>query len=156
MSTSRWISSLLVVLAGLVVAFAPFPSGENQHPTERLFRILASQYSYTPAQLQVNQGDTVTIELTSSDAVHGLYIDGYGVSATSDPGRSAALTFVANRSGSFRFRCNITCGALHPFMIGKLTVGSNAALYRGMGLTILGAIGVMLTLRTSPEGGTPK
>ena len=87
----------------------------------------ASQFSYSPSATEVNHGDTVTISLTSTDAVHGLYVDGYGVSVQADPGQTASLTFVAKRPGSFRFRCNVTCGALHPFMIGKLTVGQRCA-----------------------------
>jgi heme/copper-type cytochrome/quinol oxidase subunit 2 len=100
----------------------------------------------------VNPGDTVTIELTSTDAVHGLYVDSYGVSVESDPGQTGTLTFIADRPGSYRFRCNVTCGALHPFMIGKLAVGDNTALYRGLGLTMLGAVGVMLGMRKRGEG----
>jgi heme/copper-type cytochrome/quinol oxidase subunit 2 len=86
----------------------------------------------------------VTFELVSTDVVHGLYVDGYGVSVEADPGQTATLTFVANRPGSFRFRCNITCGAMHPFMIGKLTVGVNHWLYRGIGLAILATLGVLM------------
>jgi heme/copper-type cytochrome/quinol oxidase subunit 2 len=44
---------------------------------------------------------------------------------------------VADRSGSFRLRCSVTCGALHPFMIGKLNVGSNDLLWRAIGLGML-------------------
>ena len=149
---SSWIPWSLVVLAALVVAFAPFPGVSGWRPTERIFRLAASQYAYAPAELHVNPGDTVTIELTSTDAVHGLYVDGYDVSVESDPGQTATLTFVADRPGSYRFRCNVTCGALHPFMIGKLTVGDNITLYRGLGLTLLGAVGVMLGMRKRGEG----
>jgi hypothetical protein len=39
--------------------------------------------------------------------------------------------FVAGRQGSFRFRCTVTCGNLHPFMIGRNQVGQNALLWRG-------------------------
>jgi heme/copper-type cytochrome/quinol oxidase subunit 2 len=91
-------------------------------PQERTFRIDARQYAYSPSEIHVNPGDTVTFELVSTDVVHGLYVDGYGVSVEADPGRTATLTFVADQPGSFRFRCNVTCGAMHPFMIGKLTV----------------------------------
>jgi len=90
--------------------------------------------------LTVDPGDTVTIELVSMDVVHGLYVDSYGVSVTADPGQTARLTFTADRSGSFRFRCNVTCGALHPFMIGKLRVGPNTLLWRAIGLTVLAAL----------------
>lgn len=141
---------LLLVLAGLVVAFAPLPVYLSP-PVERTFRVEASQYAYSPAEISVNPGDTVTIELVSTDVVHGLYVDGYGVSVKADPGRTATLTFVADKAGAFRLRCNVTCGAMHPFMVGKLNVGSNDWLYRSMALAILvaGSI-VSFAFRYSP------
>ena len=138
-----YLSFLLFATAGLVVAFAPLPV-RSVVPKERTFRIDARQYAYSPSELHVNPGDMVTFELVSTDVVHGLYVDGYGVSLEADPGQTATLTFVADRPGSFRFRCNITCGAMHPFMIGKLTVGANHWLYRGIGLAILATLGVIM------------
>jgi heme/copper-type cytochrome/quinol oxidase subunit 2 len=79
--------------------------------------------------------------------VHGLYVDGYDVSIEADPGQTATLTFVADKSGSFRFRCNITCGAMHPFMIGKLTVGTNEWLYRSIGLAFISLIALFFYSR---------
>jgi heme/copper-type cytochrome/quinol oxidase subunit 2 len=138
-----YLSLLLFATAGLVVAFAPLPV-RSVVPKERTFRIDARQYAYSPSELHVNPGDMVTFELVSTDVVHGLYVDGYGVSLEADPGQTATLTFVADRPGSFRFRCNITCGAMHPFMIGKLTVGANHWLYRGIGLSIVATLGVLM------------
>lgn len=138
-----YLSLLLFAAAGLVVAFAPLPD-RSAVPQERIFQIEARQYAYSPSELHVNPGDTVTFELVSTDVVHGLYVDGYGVSVEADPGKTATLTFVADRPGSFRFRCNVTCGAMHPFMIGRLTVGANHWLYRGIGLAILAALGVLM------------
>jgi heme/copper-type cytochrome/quinol oxidase subunit 2 len=134
----------LMAAAALAVAFAPFPASVAQVAADRVFRLEASQFAYSPAELHANPGDTVTIQLVSTDVVHGLYLDGYGNSVEADPGQSATMTFVANRPGSFRFRCNVTCGAMHPFMIGKLTVGGDTALYRGIGLALVGAIGTAL------------
>lgn len=134
------LSLLLLVMAGLVVAFAPLPAPAIA-PQERTFEIDAHQFAYSPSELYVNPGDTVTIQLVSTDVVHGLYVDDYDISIEADPGQSATLTFVADKPGSFRFRCNVTCGAMHPFMIGKLTVGNNSWLYRSIGLSILAAIG---------------
>lgn len=134
------ISLFLLIMAGLVVAFAPLPVPAIA-PQERTFEIDAHQFAYSPSELKVNAGDTVTIQLVSTDVVHGLYVDGYDISVEADPGQSATLTFVADKPGSFRFRCNVTCGAMHPFMIGKLTVGRNGWLYRSVGLAALAAIG---------------
>ena len=64
----------LIVLAALVVAFAPFPAVRAASPSARVFRINASQFSYSPSVLSVNPGDTVTIELVSTDVDKG-YID---------------------------------------------------------------------------------
>lgn len=126
-------------MAGLVVAFAPLPVRPIA-TQERNFRIEARQFAYSPSELKVNRGDTVTIQLVSTDVVHGLYIDGYDISIRADPGQTATLTFIADKSGSFRVRCNVTCGAMHPFMIGKLSVGANQWLYRSFGLAVLSGI----------------
>jgi heme/copper-type cytochrome/quinol oxidase subunit 2 len=143
---------LLLVMAGLVVAFAPFLVRPIA-PQERAFQIEARQFVYSPSELKVNPGDTVTIHLLSTDVVHGLYVDGYDISIEADPGQSATLTFVADKPGSFRFRCNVTCGAMHPFMIGKLSVGTNAWLYRSLGLAALVLVGISLQTKSTVDDG---
>jgi heme/copper-type cytochrome/quinol oxidase subunit 2 len=140
---SRFVLLLLFVAAGLVVGFVPLPAPPSA-PQQRTFRIDARQFAYSPSELKVNVGDRVTIELVSNDVVHGLYVDGYGVSTEADPGQPATLSFIADKSGSFRFRCNVTCGAMHPFMIGKLTVGANNWLYRSIGLAALALAGLVM------------
>ena len=137
---------LLLATAGLVVAFAPLPVSAVA-PRERTFRIDAQQFAYTPSELTVNPGDSVTIQLVSTDVVHGLYIDGYDLAVEADPGQTATLTFTADKQGSFRFRCNVTCGAMHPFMIGKLTVGTNDWLVRSIGLAVVGVLGVITLVK---------
>src|SRR5215212_2694162 len=141
-----FLALLFFAMAGLVVAFAPLPV-QSIAPQERTFRIDARQFAYSPSELKVNAGDTVTLQLVSNDVVHGLFVDGYDVSVEADPGQTETLTFTADKSGSFRFRCNVTCGAMHPFMIGKLTVGSNNWLYRSFGLAVLAVVGVIVSIK---------
>jgi hypothetical protein len=38
----------------------------------------------------------------------------------------------------------VTCGALHPFMIGKLQVGPNTWLWRAIALTVLAALAMLV------------
>jgi heme/copper-type cytochrome/quinol oxidase subunit 2 len=133
-------------MAGLVVAFVPLPVPAIA-PQERTYEIDAGQFAYSPSELHVNPGDIVTIQLVSTDVVHGLYIDGYDIFVEADPGQTQTLTFTADQPGSFRFRCNVTCGAMHPFMIGKLTVGANSWLYRSIGLAALAGFGVILSIK---------
>ena len=141
-------SLLILVMAGLAVAFAPLPV-QPIRPQERTFQIEARQFAYSPSELNINPGDSVTIRLISTDVVHGLYIDGYDISVEADPGQTATLTFTATKPGSFRFRCNITCGAMHPFMIGKLTVGANDWLFRSAGLAMVAVFGIVILVKRS-------
>jgi heme/copper-type cytochrome/quinol oxidase subunit 2 len=122
----------LVVLIGLALgalSFAPLPLSLSQ-PSERTITIHARSYEYHPAVIRVNPGDTITFRLISEDVVHGIYIDGYDLSLEADPGQTSELVFTADRRGSFRLRCSVTCGALHPFMIGKLEVGPSQLFWR--------------------------
>ena len=129
----------MLALMAIAIASVPLPIA-SAAPTDRHFRIEASSFQYTPEAITVNLGDHVTIDLAATDVVHGLYIDGYDLNATADPGQTGSLSFIADRSGVFRFRCSVTCGALHPFMIGKLNVGSNELLWRGLGFAMLAAV----------------
>jgi heme/copper-type cytochrome/quinol oxidase subunit 2 len=126
------------ILLAAAILFLPAPGPQSQ-PVERVFQVEASRFSYSPAVLRVNPGDQVTLELMASDVVHGIYIDSYGLEASADPGQTARITFIADRPGLFRFRCLVPCGQLHPFMLGKLQVGSNelfarAGLLLGLGI----------------------
>jgi cytochrome c oxidase subunit 2 len=127
---------VLLAAIALLIAFVPTPIAFSA-PADRTIRIEARSFQYTPEVIQVNPGDRVTLELSSADYVHGLYIDGYDLNLVADPGQTSRLTFVADKSGAFRLRCSVTCGALHPFMIGKLNVGSNDLLFRAMGLAVV-------------------
>lgn len=134
-SGNRW-AWLALGLAALGIFMAPLPAS-SATPTERHIRIEASSYTYAPAIIRVNPGDHVILELISTDVVHGIYLDGYDLEVTADPGQSARMSFVADKPGSFRFRCSVTCGPLHPFMIGKLTVGPNWFYWKALGVAVL-------------------
>lgn len=137
-----------MLLAGasiLLIAFAPIP-GISAEPKTVTIPIHAESFAYSPGVIKVSQGDQVVIELTSMDVVHGFYLDTYDLSITSDPGQTAIVSFTASQAGAFRFRCSVTCGAMHPFMVGVLKVGSNDLVWRGTALAIV--IGVFGLWRT--------
>lgn len=147
--TCRNFAWLLLGLVALVIVWLPWPAPTSIKPAARTIVIEARQFAYTPGEIRANPGDTVTFHLVSTDVVHGLYVDGYGLSVEADPGQRATLTFVADKPGSFRIRCNVTCGALHPFMIGKLTVGAPLGLYRSLALASLAFLALLVPSLTT-------
>jgi nitrous-oxide reductase len=80
----------------------------------------------TPDFIEVEQGDIVSIHLTSNeqskDNAHGFTIDTYNVHGSFEPGKTASFTFVADRPGVFPFYCTEFCSALHLEMQGYLLV----------------------------------
>lgn len=141
-----WLARMGMVGLGAVILFAPIPT-HLLPATQHHFRIEATTSQLSPAVLSVNPGDTVTIELDAMDVVHGLSIDGYGVNLTADPGQPRSISFVANQAGTFHIRCSVPCGALHPFISGRLVVGPNWILFRGLSLVGLAGLGGLLFSR---------
>lgn len=80
----------------------------------------------TPEIVEVNQGDIVTFHLTNlelaEDETHGFTVDTYGKNSSYEPGKTASLTFVADRAGAFPYYCTEFCSALHLEMEGILMV----------------------------------
>jgi heme/copper-type cytochrome/quinol oxidase subunit 2 len=138
----KWLAGSVTVILVLLALLAPLPV-MGVSPQERHITVSARSFAFEPGTIRANRGDTVIINLESTDAVHGLYLDGYGISTQAEPGRPGQLTFVADRSGAVRFRCNVACGNLHPFMIGKLVVGPNLTWLRAIAATLITAIGAM-------------
>ncbi len=132
----------------LIIALVPVPALAK--PTTRTITITAKQFSYAPPVLHVNRGDHIIITLQAADVMHGFYLDGYGINVQITPGESRHIEFVADRSGKFRYRCSVSCGPLHPFMIGELVVGPNTTFARAVGLMGLAVVGTFVYLRRNP------
>ncbi len=138
--------SLAFGLAGIAVWFAPGLRG-SPPPHDRHVTVEASADAFRPARIRVGKGDRVTIDLVATDVIHGLYVDGYGVAATAEPGRPGRLSFVADREGTFRLRCSVTCGPLHPFIVGTLTVGEGRLARGALALLLFAASGAVWAVR---------
>jgi len=128
------ILSILLILVAVVALASP---SFAQEAGEKSFEIRARRYAYTPNVISVNQGDLVRIRLISEDVSHGLYLDGYEIQTAAHPGQDGILTFVADKTGRFTFRCAVTCGEFHPYMVGYLQVTPNSR-FLGAALLVLG------------------
>ncbi|RME41936.1 MAG: hypothetical protein D6796_15130 [Caldilineae bacterium] len=148
MSRRRLFALPLLLLLALAILLWPVPAVAE--PVTRRITLRADQFAYTPAVLRVNRGDRVILTLQAGDVVHGFFLDGYGINVRVDPGRSQTVEFVADRSGKFRYRCPVSCGPLHPFMIGELVVGPNLPFLRAAGLLAVTVAGT-LTFLSFPQ-----
>ena len=86
------------------------------------FKVIAKKYAFVPAEIKVKQGDIVKITLTSEDVAHGLAIKEYGVNVSVKKGEAKKVEFLADKKGTFLFRCSVFCGPGHSGMTGRLIV----------------------------------
>jgi heme/copper-type cytochrome/quinol oxidase subunit 2 len=133
----------------LALAVVMLPAPVAATPVTRTLTLDATQFEFAPGRTHVNRGDRVIVVLTASDVVHGFYLDGYGLEARVEPGTSQRIEFTADRPGKFRYRCSVSCGPLHPFMVGELIVGPNVPFWRAASLMLLATAGTLLALRQS-------
>jgi heme/copper-type cytochrome/quinol oxidase subunit 2 len=137
-----------VLLPFVVLALAVFilPTPAFGAPTTRTITLDARQFEFAPARIEVNEGDRVIITLHADDVVHGFYLDGYDLATRVEPGVSQRIEFIAERTGKFRYRCSVTCGPMHPFMIGELIVGPNTRFWKTAALTLIVTAGTLAVL----------
>lgn len=136
---------IAVITVGLIIAamLVPLPSVADASSVRDL-KIDARAFAYAPASIEIHQGDTVRLTLEALDAVHGLSVDGYDVNVQAEPGKSGHASFIADKQGKFKFRCSISCGPLHPFMIGEMVVTPEFPFIRAAAATLIAAIGGIL------------
>jgi cytochrome c oxidase subunit 2 len=140
----------LFPFAGLALAVLLLPAPFAATPVTHQLTMTADQFAFDPPVLRVNRGDRLLLTLQATDVVHGFYLDGYAIETRVEPGISQQVEFVADQVGKFRYRCSVSCGTLHPFMIGELIVGPNLTFIRAVGLTLVILAGTLFYLRRFP------
>ena len=109
-----------LALAAELAAVGPAAAGT--------YAIAASKYEFVPAEITVDEGETVVLEMRSTDVEHGLEIKELKVKVTiPKTGESVRTEFVAKKAGTFAFKCSEYCGNGHSRMKGRLVVRPKAA-----------------------------
>ncbi|MGG1312744.1 MULTISPECIES: cupredoxin domain-containing protein [Cohnella] len=80
--------------------------------------VKASNFKFDQTEIKVAKGETIALTLENEQGNHSLKIDGYD--KTVKGGKT--VTFTADRTGEFKFYCDVMCGSGHADMVGKLIV----------------------------------
>ncbi len=126
MKYSRGATVLLFSAAMMFIAI-PFvngvPAADQPGQTERVIKITAKKFEYTPNEIRIKKGVPVVLEFTSLDRVHGFTIpDLGGIRATIEPGKVTQVHITAPKAGTYEFHCDLFCGEGHEGMTGKIIV----------------------------------
>ncbi|MGH7675966.1 MAG: Sec-dependent nitrous-oxide reductase [Gemmatimonadales bacterium] len=144
-----------LVRADLLKPIEVYPKAENRDPnavwaaadarvTRRGNVVEVKMYAirsyFSPAELDVQQGDSVIIHLTNGeqerDMLHGLGLAGYNINVVVDPGETKTIAFRATKPGVWPYYCTNFCSAMHQEMQGYFLVKP-----RSGGLAAAGDVG---------------
>jgi len=99
----------------LLLAFSSTGNGRAQSTTQKI-EIHAHRFSFAPAEITVDKGETVTLELTSDDVPHSLLIQELHVNGAMTMGHVTEVTITPDTVGDFKGKCGRFCGSGHGSM----------------------------------------
>jgi cytochrome c oxidase subunit 2 len=89
---------------------------------ERVIRVTAKKFEFTPNDIELKKGEPVVLEFTSTDVLMGFSLPDFKVRTDIPPGAVTRLRLTPDRVGSFEFVCDNFCGEFHEDMSGKIRV----------------------------------
>jgi cytochrome c oxidase subunit 2 len=84
--------------------------------------ILAQTWQFTPREMSIPKGSTVTFYVTSKDVQHGFKIQNTNMNVQIVPGQVSKLKITFDEPGRYNYVCSEFCGAAHAAMFGTLIV----------------------------------
>jgi len=132
-ASNRVLTFLLVtVVAGTTMAgmgeseSPPLPAAETtaageEAPVKKI-KMYGRNWNWTPNEIRVKQGTRVIIDFFSEDASHAFELKAYKIKVNLPEDKRGHVEFIANKTGTFRWRCSRPCGNGCAKMTGKLIV----------------------------------
>ena len=117
--TSRVLLAAMAITIGSLGAYVAAQSAE---PKEKVIKITAKKFNYTPAEVKLKKGVPVILEFRTQDVMMGFNLPDFNVRADMVPGKVTRLRLTPDKTGTFVFLCDVFCGTGHEEMNGKLTV----------------------------------
>jgi cytochrome c oxidase subunit II len=110
-----------LLMAGATMGvLAPIAAYVAAKPQERVIKVVAKKFDYTPSEIRVKKGEPVVLELTTLDVVMGFSAPDFQVRENIVPGMVAKVRLIPDKVGTFTFFCDIFCGSGHENMNGSI------------------------------------
>jgi cytochrome c oxidase subunit 2 len=113
---------MTIALGGLLLGAATYGASVFAQPKEKVVKILARRFTYTPNKITLKKGVPVVFELTTADVLMGFSLPDFQARTDIVPGKVSKLRVVPDKEGTFIFLCDIFCGSGHETMNGTLVV----------------------------------
>jgi cytochrome c oxidase subunit II len=106
--------------AALLASCAWLPGQAQTGP--KVIAIAAKRFEYSPKEIRLKKGETVTLVLTSGDVTHGFLCRPLKIDTDIPPSQETRVTVTPDKTGEFVAICNHFCGSGHGNMKMKIIV----------------------------------
>ncbi len=93
-----------------------------QRRAAKIIAITARKFEFVPAEVTLEAGVPVILELSTEDVTMGFDAPGLGLHAEIVPGKVTRLAFTPEKPGTFEYICDIFCGEGHEDMGGVIKI----------------------------------
>jgi cytochrome c oxidase subunit II len=114
---------LFMALVSFFLLASQLSAAANSSATPHIWRdihVTAKQFQFSPRQISVKKGETVRLNITSKDVLHGFRIVPLGIKVAVRPGETAEVFLTPTRAGRLVATCSEFCGNGHKKM--ELTI----------------------------------
>jgi len=101
---------------------AAMGAGLSARGEEKVIRVTARKFVFTPSEIALKKGEPVVFELSTLDVFMGFNVPDFKVRSDIVPGKVMRLALTPDRTGTFTFLCDVFCGDGHESMSGTIVV----------------------------------
>jgi cytochrome c oxidase subunit 2 len=112
---------MLGASTGILVC-AALGAGFAARSEEKVIRVTARKFIFTPNEIALKKGEPVVFELSTLDVFMGFNVPEFKVRSDIVPGKVMRLALTPDRAGTFTFLCDVFCGDGHESMSGTIVV----------------------------------
>ena len=113
---NRTLLGISVASFATAVAVLTAPAAGAQG-TVRELTVRADKFAFSPTRSEVQKDDIVKVTFTAVDMPHSFTVDEYRIAKRANAGQTVTFEFRADKTGPFRFYCNLTqderCKGMH-------------------------------------------
>jgi plastocyanin len=88
---------------------SPNPSAAPEEPSRtKSFTVTGSNFKFDPAELRVQEGDSVEITFVNAGGMHDFVLDAFNArTEVIQAGEQQTIRFTADKKGSFEYYCSV-------------------------------------------------
>lgn len=106
--------AMLLVLISLVTLTTSI--GSQAQESSKTIEVHAKRFAFTPSEITLKKGETVTVKLVSDDVTHSLSIKDLNINREVSKGHPQDIVITPQSAGDFHGQCGRFCGSGHGMM----------------------------------------